>query len=86
VETEAKLEDLQAVSQHVLASTARINALEAKKRTLEPNSTRFRELSDEIEVLAEEMRQISHAETALAEDLRDEPDLPTVDEADAAKG
>ena len=86
METEAKIEDLQAVSQHMLASTARIAALEAEKRTVDPNSTRFDELSNEIERLAEEMRQVSHAETALANDLGDAPDLPTVAEADEAKG
>ena len=85
METEAKLEDLQAVSQHMLVSVARIKVLEAEKRTVDPNSARFRELSDEIELLAEEMRQVSHAETALAGDLNDAPDLSTVAEADASK-
>jgi hypothetical protein len=76
------LEDLHAVSQHMLGSTARIDALEAEKRNVEPNSSRFLELSDEIERLAEEMRRVSHAETVLAKDLQDGPDVPTVAEAD----
>ena len=81
-DTDQKVEDLQAVSQHMLTSTARIQRLESAKRHVEPNSPRFRELSDEIERLAEEMRRVSHAETDLAIDLSVEPDVPTVAEAD----
>ena len=79
---EETLEDLQAVSQHMLGSTARIHKLEAEKRNVLPNTARFRELSDEIERLAEEMRRVSHAETDLARDLSDVPEVPTVAEAD----
>jgi hypothetical protein len=82
-ETAETVEDLQAVSQHMLDSTARIEALEAEKRTVDPGSARFRELSDEIEGLAEEMRRVSHAETGLAIELSDVPNLSTVAEADA---
>ena len=78
----SKVEDLQAVSQHVLESTERIKALEDEKRSVKPNSARFRELSDEIEALAEEMRRVSHAETTLAIDLTNAVDVPTVAEAD----
>ena len=78
-----KLEDLQAVSQHMLESTERIRQLEAEKRGLDPSSERFRELSDQIEALATEMRLISHAETRLAEALIDVPDVPSVEEAEA---
>lgn len=80
--TDETLEDLQAVSQHMLGTSTRIQQLEAEKRHVQPNSTRFRELSDEIERLAEEMRRVSHAETNLAKDLSDVPDVPTVGEAD----
>ena len=83
MEVQAKMEDLQAVSQHMLESAARIRRLEEEKRTVEPTSPRFRALSDEIEALAEEMRRVSHAETDLAVDLKDEHPLPTVAEADA---
>ena len=82
-ETGETVEDLQAVSQQMLDSTARIEALEAEKRIVDPGSARFRELSDEIEVLAEEMRRVSHAETGLATELSNEPNLPTVADADA---
>ena len=76
------VEDLQAVSQQVLATTERIQRLEEEKRTLDPASERFRVLSDEIEALATEIRLVSHAESALADDLNGVPGLPTVAEAD----
>ena len=78
-----RVEDLQAVSQHVLSTAEQIAALEREKRTVDPASKRFRELSDEIEVLAEEVRKVSHAETGLAIDVAGEPGLPTVAEADS---
>ena len=78
-----RIEDLQAVSQHMLESSARIRALESEKRTVDPASARFRELSDEIEILAEDMRRVSHAETGLAQELEGLADVPTVEEADS---
>lgn len=80
--TESNVEDLQAVSRHVLTAAEQISLLEAEKRTVDPASQRFRTLSDEIEVLAEEIRLVSHAETSLAHELAGEPGLPTIDEAD----
>jgi hypothetical protein len=79
---DSKLEDLQAVSQHVLATSDQIAKLEAEKRTVDPGSQAFRTLSDEIERLGEEIRSVSHAETQLAIDLEGQPGLPTVAEAD----
>ena len=79
---ETDVEDLQAVSQQVLATADRIRVLEEEKRTVDPASERFRLLSDEIERLATEIRLVSHAETALAQDLDGVPGLPTVEEAD----
>lgn len=79
---EPKIEDLQAVSQHVLASAKRIAALEAEKRTVDPGSARFQTLSDEIEALGVEIRDVSHAETGLAHEVAGEAGLPTVEEAD----
>jgi hypothetical protein len=76
------VEDLQAVSQHVLDMTARIRRLEDEKRTLDPASERFRTLSDEIEALAAEIRSVSHAETGLAKEVAGQRGLPTVEEAD----
>ena len=81
---DAKLEDLQAVSQHVLTTSERIAVLEEEKRSVDPGSERFRKLSDEIEILGEEIRAVSHAETQLARDLEGVPGLPTVAEADEA--
>lgn len=78
-----EIEDLQAVSQHVLATSEAIRQLEAEKRRVDPGTPRFQELSDEIERLAEEIRLVSHAETGLAHDVAGEEDLPTVAEADA---
>ncbi len=78
-----EIEDLQAVSQHVLATSEAISQLEAEKRGVEPGTPRFQELSDEIERLAEEIRLVSHAETGLAQDVAGMEDLPTVAEADA---
>jgi hypothetical protein len=82
VDPDTKLEDLQAVSQHVLTTSRRIEALEEEKRQTDPASERFRAISDEIEALAEEMRAVSHAETSLAVSLAGEEGLPTVEEAD----
>lgn len=83
MDVDERVEDLQAVSQHMLESSARIQALEAEKRTVDPASARFRELSDEIELLAEDIRRVSHAETGLAQDLDGIAELPTVEQADA---
>jgi hypothetical protein len=82
VGVETKLEDLQAVSQHVLTATERIHTLELEKRGTPPGSERFRELSDQIEALAAEMHVVSAAETDLANELAGRTDLPTVAEAD----
>ncbi len=79
---DSTVEDLQAVSQHVLAGAEQIVALEEEKRTVDPGSGRFRELSDEIERLAEEVRAVSRAETGLAVSVAGQDGLPTVAEAD----
>jgi hypothetical protein len=76
------IEDLQAVSQHVLATAEVITALEAEKRTVDPGSERFRTLSDQIEALAEDIRRVSEAEDGLAREVAGQPGLPTVEQAD----
>ncbi len=81
-ERDKDVEDLQAVSAHILTMVERIRQLEDEKRTVEPGTDRFLALSDEIEALGEEIRAVSHAETGLAEALVGEPGLPTVAEAD----
>lgn len=83
--TGTNLEDLQAVSQHVLACTEQIAVLELEKRRVDPASERFRTLSDEIEDLAEEIRSVSAAETGLAREVAGEPGLPTIAEADQGR-
>jgi hypothetical protein len=85
VTNERTIEDLQAVSGHIIAATARLADLEAQKRTVDPGSERFRALSDEIEALAEDIRRVSAAEDGLAREVAGATDLPTVAEADAAK-
>jgi len=80
--TDSHVEDLQAVSKHVLTAAEQITLLESEKRTVDPASERFRTLSDEIELLAEEIRLVSHAETSLADDVAGVPGLPTIAEAD----
>lgn len=82
MDSKSNVEDLQAVSQHVLVYAERIRVLEEEKRTVDPASERFRTLSDEIEVLAEEIRAVSHAETGLALDVAGQPGMPTIAEAD----
>jgi hypothetical protein len=82
VDTGSNVEDLQAVSQHVLACTEKIAGLELEKRRVDPGSERFRTLSNDIEALAEEIRRVSAAETDLALDLAGVPGLPTIAEAD----
>ena len=77
-----QIEELQAISQHVLTDLERIHALELEKRTVDPGSARFRVLSDEIALLAEQLRIVGTLEYEVAEDLADVPDLPTINEAD----
>src|SRR5688572_12866568 len=82
VASDQRIEDLQAVSQHILEGNRRIEELERRKRLVDPASTEFRALSDEIERLAEEMRKVSRAETGLADALAGERGLPTVAESE----
>lgn len=81
--TDRNIQDLQAVSQHVLTTTDQIQKLELEKRGVEPGSTRFMELSAQIERLAGDVRVVSASETDIAGEVAGEPGLPTIDEADA---
>ena len=78
------IEDLQSVSDHVLAASDQLRKLELEKRDLEPGSKRFMELSERIESLAAEVRVVSASETDLATELAGEPDLPTINEAESS--
>jgi RNA polymerase-interacting CarD/CdnL/TRCF family regulator len=84
MDRKSNIQDLQAVSRHVLENAEQIKVLEEQKRHVEPTSDRFRALSDAIEALAKEIGMVSHAETSLAEDFEDDPDMPTAAEADEA--
>lgn len=82
---DAEIEDLQAVSRHIIVASEQIRALEEKKRGVDPGSADFEALSDEIERLAREMASVSHAETAIAQELEGVDGLPSVAEADARR-
>jgi hypothetical protein len=79
-----QIDELQAISDHVLTELERMRMLEQEKRTVDPGSARFRVLSDEIEILAEQLRHVSTAETEVAEEIAGEPGLPTIEDASAA--
>lgn len=80
------MQDLQAVSQHVLAATDKIQKLELQKRSVAPGSAQFIELSAEIERLAADLRTASASETDIALEVAGEPGLPTIEQADQASG
>jgi hypothetical protein len=82
VTRDADIEDLQAVSDQVLVTADRIRRLEEEKRRIDPATLRFRELSDEIEKLATQIRLVSRAESDVARQVANVPGLPTIDEAD----
>ena len=77
------VEDLQAVSDHVLAATDQLRKLELEKREVDPGSKRFLELAKRIESLAAEVRVVSASETDLAGELNGTSNLPTINEAEA---
>ena len=81
-----EMQDLQAVSQHVLDATDRIQKLELEKRNVPPGSARFIELSAEIERLAADLSVVSASETDLALEVAGEARLPTIEQADQNSG
>jgi hypothetical protein len=83
VEVDRDIEDLQAVSDHVLVTTDMIGKLELEKRSVDPGSPRFRELAARIEKLASEVHTTTAAEADIAVDVAGRQDLPTIQEAEA---
>ncbi|HUP83298.1 MAG TPA: hypothetical protein VM284_03810 [Candidatus Limnocylindria bacterium] len=83
---DSEMQDLQAVSQHVLTAADKIKKLELEKRTVPPGSTRFIELSAEIERLAADLGVVSASETDLALEVAGASNLPTIEEADRTSG
>jgi hypothetical protein len=81
---EQNIEDLQAVSDHVLATADLLRKLEIEKRTVEPGSPQFLALSKRIESLATEVQTVTASETDIATDVAGIPNLPTIQEAEAA--
>jgi hypothetical protein len=82
VAVDQEIQDLQAVSQHVLTAADKIKKLELEKRSVPPGSPRFIDLSAEIERLAADLGVVSASETDIALEVAGEPDLPTIEQAD----
>ena len=83
---EHKIDDLRAVSDHVLTAAEQMEKLEDEKRTLEPGSPRFLELARRIESLATGLLAASTAEADIAAEVAGVPNLPTIDEAETTRG
>ena len=65
------VEDLKATSAHVSATAEHLDALEAKKRELEPSDPRVVELSDEVERLAARLRRQAAIESSLSREIQE---------------
>ena len=76
------IEALAAVNENVLTDLERLKALEKEKRTVDPGSTRFDELSVRTERLGERLRDLTSVEHQLGERLG-EPGLRTPEQANA---
>ena len=62
-----RMDDVKATSDALLEVTERLHALEAEKRTLDPESDRFHELSIQIEDLGTRVATMTSVERELAE-------------------
>jgi hypothetical protein len=76
------IEALKAINENVLTDLKRLMALEDQKRTVDPGSTRFDELSVESERLAERLRDLTSIEHQLGERVSG-PGRPTLEQANA---
>ena len=65
------VEDLKATSAHVSATAEHLDALEAKKRELEPSDPQVVEISDEVERLAARLRRQAAIESSLTREIRE---------------
>ena len=68
-----RIDDIRATSDALLADTQRLYALEVEKRSLDPQSRRFRDLSLQIEDLGTKIAALTSIEREVAETL-DEPE------------
>ncbi|MDQ3407880.1 MAG: hypothetical protein M3472_07000 [Chloroflexota bacterium] len=68
-----RLDDVRATSDALLAHTERLHALELEKRTLDPHSQRYLDLSLQIEELGTSIATMTSIEREVAEPL-DRPD------------
>lgn len=62
-----RMDDVRATSDAVLGDTELLHALEVEKRTLDPASDRFHELSIQIEDLGTRVATMTSVERELAE-------------------
>jgi hypothetical protein len=62
-----RIDDVRATSDAVLADTERLHALELEKRSLDPRSTRFEDLSLQIEDLGTRVASLTSIEREIAE-------------------
>ncbi len=65
------VEDLKATSAHVSATAEHLDALEAKKRELEPSDPQVVEISEEVERLAARLRRQAAIESSLTREIRE---------------
>ncbi|CAN5813233.1 hypothetical protein BH20CHL5_BH20CHL5_11680 [soil metagenome] len=68
-----RIDDIRATSDALLADTQRLYALEVEKRSLDPQSRRFRDLSLQIEDLGTKIAALTSIEREVAETL-DQPE------------
>jgi hypothetical protein len=68
-----RIDDIRATSDALLADTQRLYALEVEKRSLDPQSRRFRDLSLQIEDLGTNIAALTSIEREVAETL-DQPE------------
>ncbi len=64
-----QVDDVRATSDALLADTERLHALEVEKRSVDPESTRFLELSLQIEDLATRVAALSSIEREVSETI-----------------
>ena len=65
------VDDLKATSAHVSATAEHLDALEAKKRELEPSDPQVVEISDEVERLALRLRRQAAIESSLTREIQE---------------
>lgn len=62
-----RMDDVRATSDALLSATERLHALELEKRSFDPGSTRFEDLSLQIEDLGTHVASLTSIEREIAE-------------------